>query len=328
MCDYNPPPNTPRFRRRDPNAKLARVRRALLLLTLCLSACGGIAENTPEGDTDEEERPDCSDNFTEPQVLFEEPGWIAQALTPAANGLEFFYARLALDVSLDDSRTRLPTLRTRPSVDADFGPPVTLTFLASACEQVRAGTEFAGMDLSLDGKRLYMTCSSYSRAPNSTGPLLLFERGAMGEPFERSPRIVGEVGISVGLTRDELTAYGTSLDPAVTGVLRYRRAAAQDAFGPGEIVPGITRLANPEPSPDGRTLWGALAVPGSLSTQIVAAPFNEQTQSYDEPLPIFAPPPERITDVSPALLSDCRAAYFVRVDVGAAQISRVMVARR
>lgn len=294
----------------------------------CLSACGGIAESTPEWEADWEALPDCSGDFDEPTVLFEEPGWIAQALTPAANGLEFFYARLALDRSLDDSRTRLPTLRTRPSLDAPFGPPVILTFLASACGQARAGTEFAGMDLSLDGRRLYLTCSSYSRAPNSYGPLLLFERSAPGEPFDRPPTIVGEVGISVGLTRDELAAYGTSLDPAITGVLRYQRSSVSEAFGPGELVPGITRLSNPEPAPDELALWGALAPSGSLGTQIVSSRFDAPSQRYEEPVPVFAPPPERASDVSPALASDCRTAYFVRVDVGGAQISRVMVATR
>lgn len=272
--------------------------------------------------------PDCSGEFSEPEVLFEEPGWIAQALTPAANGLEFFYARLAVDLSLDDSGSRIPTLRSRPSPDADFGPPVILTSLATACEGAQTGTEFAGFDLSLDGKRLYMTCSSFSREPGVTGPLLMFERSTWGDPFELPSTVVGEVGISVGLTRDELTAYGTSLDPTITPIVRYRRSSRSEPFGNAELVPEITQLGNPEPSPDGLALLGIISVPQTLSTQIAAARIDEETLTFQEPAAILAPPPEGTTDVSPALSSDCRAIYFARVVRGAAQTTEIMVARR
>lgn len=265
-------------------------------------------------------------------MLFEDPGWISQAITPSASGLEFFYARYAVDRTLDDSGTRLPTVRTRRTLDSDFGEPVILWDLATACESVRQGTHLAALDLSYDGLRLYIGCSAFAFEPGATGPLLVFERRSQGARFELPPAVVGEVGISLGLTRDELTAYGTTLDPSITAVLRYKRGSVHESFGPAEITPGSPTMTNPEPSPDGFELWGVIDTPTSTGTstgrQVAVSRWNEDTQAYDTPTAEIAPPPIGSTDISPALSSDCRAIYFSRYTGYPSAISRVMIAGR
>lgn len=285
---------------------------------------------TPRPDPVEPPEPpvDCSGSFAEPVVLFEDSGWISQALTPSANGLEFFYARLAMDSTLSSSGTREPTLRTRPSLDSDFGEPVTLVELITACESVRPGTELAGLDLSNDRLRLYIACSTFLPDPGSTGPLLMVERETDWGPFSLPPKVVGEVGISLGLTRDELTAFGTSLDPAIGAVLWYKRSSVSEFFGPGEVIPGAISLYNPEPSPDLLELWGAVDVPGTVQSQIAVSQFNEDTQSFAPPQPFGAPPPVGATDFSPALSRDCRTLYFSRYTNSPSPLSQVMVAGR
>src|SRR5690606_25285737 len=130
------------------------------------------------------------------------------------------------------------SLRTRPALDADFGEPVILSELALACESVRSGTELAALDLSYDGLRLYIGCSAFVHEVGASGPLLMVERAHLGASFNLPTWTIGEVGISLGISRDELTAYGTSLDPSVNGVVWYKRSAVYDSFGSGEVVPG------------------------------------------------------------------------------------------
>lgn len=320
----------------------------------CLAACGGIAErslddangwNVDEGPSGGEgpdpagpfappphdaslgPEPDCSGDFGEPEVLFEDPGWMSQALAPSANGLEFYYARLAVDRSLDDSGTRLPTLRTRSSIDSDFGEPSILSHLATACEEAKPGAGLATLDLSYDGKRLYLGCSTYDFGPNENGPLLLFERAETGKDFNLAPTNVGQVGISLGLTRDELTAFGTSLDPSIEEVVLYQRSSIYSPFGRAEIAPGSIELENPEPSATGRELWGTMVVAGTTARQIAVTAWNAETREYEPPTSAGFVPPGDATDASPALSGDCRSLYFARFSKGSA-LSQVVVARR
>lgn len=284
-----------------------------------------VDEGVARGD-DFESPPDCSGTFAEPEVVFEEIGWIAQALTPSADGLEFFYARLAVDPSLDDSGTRLPSLRTRATVDSPFGEPVVLWTLTEACESVRPGTELAALDLSHDGLRLYMGCSDFLSREGTSGPLLVFEREESGAPFERSPRVIGEVGISLGLTRDELMAFGTSLDPGLEGVLWYERDSIRESFSPAQLA-GVA-MSNPEPAPDGQVLWGVVPVVGTSSSEVAFSAWNRGDRRYEAPVPAGFSPPTGASDVSPALTGDCRSLYFSRYSYSPQTSSKVMIARR
>jgi hypothetical protein len=301
-----------------------------------LFSCGGIAEYTDYDPQDNgappgpspEPIPDCSGDFTSAEVLFEDEGWISQALAPSADGLEFYYARQATDRSLDDSGTRLPTLRKRPTTEAAFGEPVVLSELATACEVARPGTSLGALDISRDGLRLYIGCSAFIYEEGASGPLLVVEREHLGAEFTPPASIIGEVGISLGLTRDELTAYGTTLDPSVRGVLRYKRNSINDSFGPGEIAPGEITMINPEPTPEGGELWGAVAVPGSTRRQLAFSAWQEAAGQYGPPTEIALTPPAGSSDYSPALSSDCRTLYFARHTTSPRSVSRVMIAYR
>jgi hypothetical protein len=285
--------------------------------------------DSPEGEPQPlEPLPDCSGSFADPQVMFEDPGWISQALAPSANGLEFFYARLAVDRALDDSGTRLPTLRTRATIDSNFSEPVILWELTTACESARSGTTLAALDISRDGLRLYIGCSTFAHTAGSTGPLLVLERPDLGASFELPAQVIGEMGISLGLTRDELTAYGTTLDPSIKEVLWYKRDSIGDTFGPAEIAAGAVSMSNPEPSPDGDELWGVVNITGTTRKQVARSLWNEPSQGYESPTTIELSPPEDSSDVSPALTGDCRSLYFSRYTVSSNVISRVMIARR
>src|SRR5690606_23384928 len=215
------------------------------------------------GEPSPEPIPDCSGDFTETEVMFEDVGWISQALAPSADGLEFYYARQAVDRSLDDSGMRLPTLRTRPTKESDFGEPVILWELTTACDIARPGTSLAALDISRDGLRLYMGCSAFIYEEGASGPLLVMERRDRRDSFTLPARTIGEVGISLGLSRDELTAYGPTLDPSVPGIVEYNRSSIQESFGTAEITPGEIPMINPEPTPDGLELWGAMSISGS-----------------------------------------------------------------
>ncbi len=318
-----------------------------LACTCCLLSCGGIVEysennvrdepasedgdsniDNDSGTEDLEPPPNCSGTFAEAQVMFEDPGWISQAIAPSANGLEFFYARLAMDPTLDDSGTRLPTLRTRTTVDSDFGEPVILWELSTACSSVRPGTELAALDLSHDGLRLYIGCSTFEHAVGATGPLVVVERSNLSSTFELPPRVIGEVGISLGLTRDELTAYGTTLDPTIDQVLWYKRDSIEDSFGPARIAAGAVSMFNPEPSPDGQELWGVVQVKGTTTKRVAISNWNAQLREYEAPREIALPPPENSSDVSPALTGDCRSLYFSRYTFSPQVTSKIMIARR
>lgn len=326
-------------------------------LGLVLPSCGGIAENTladgddepggedsgpsvgpgrptfpsPDSSQDaplDEPVPDCSGAFAEPTVLFEEPGWLSQALAPSEDGLEFYYARLATDPALDDSGARVPTLRTRRTLDSTFGEPTTLSQVASACEAAKPGTSLAALDLSTDKKRLYLGCSAYVFAAGESGPLLMFERTSVAEGFDLPPKKIGDVGLSLGLTRDELTAYGSSLDPAIPQVVSHARSSVFDTFGPPEIAPGSLLLSNPEPAPSGVELWGAAAVTGSTGKQIVVSSWNSEQQVFDPPVSAGFTPEVGTTDASPALSGGCRTLYFARYMGSPASSTKIMVARR
>jgi hypothetical protein len=235
---------------------------------------------------------------------------------------------LAVDKSLDDSGTRLPTVRTRPTIDSAFGEPTILWEISTGCEQVRPGTELAALDLSLDGRSLYLGCSDYNWEAGSSGPLLMFERPGPGTAFELPPEVVGEVGISIGLTRDELTAYGTSLDPAIGAVVWYHRSSLSEPFGPAKVAPGAVSLSNPEPSPDGLALWGVVNVLNATRKQLAVSRWNEETQAYETPTRVGAAPSEGSSDASPALSSDCRSVYFTRYSGAPSALSQILIARR
>ncbi len=268
------------------------------------SGSGGEAEMDPE-------LIDCSGVFDEPRVAFVDPGWMPQALSPTPDGLEFFYLSLADDLSIDVSGKRRPFVRRRSSVEEPWSEPEELTELTDVCELWSPGTEPAALDVSLDSRRLYLGCNAMSDSDRPTGPLLVASRVDRQSPFVVQDQVFGEVGISLGITRDELSAYGTTITPDFSDVLLYQRSSLAEPFGAPATL-GIS-MRNPEPSPDGLALYG-VKVPGSvLYSELVVATRTEVDAPWGEPLPAELPaPPSGYSDHSPALSGDCRSLYFMR----------------
>ena len=270
---------------------------------------------------------DCSGAFGAEQVLFEDPGWMPQALSPTADGLEFFYARSALDRSLDDSGERHIALRRRNSVEEPFGEPQLPEGMHALCGLIAPGTELSALDVSGDGLRLYIGCNSFSDPSYPEGPLLVATRPDRRSGFSVQIMPVGAIGFSLGLSRDELTAYGTSRNPARAAVQMYQRSSLEEQFGPAQPTPGSPVLRNPEPAPGGLFLLG-VSDRGAVSSRLVSTERSEVGSPFgplrSEGLP---QPPVGAADYSPALGVDCRTLYFTRRQFSSPS-AQVMMATR
>ncbi len=315
-----------RDRSKGMSVRLSPIQIALIVGATGHFGCGGKVvylegdEGSPEV---EEEELRCEGEFGEPEVLFVDEGWLPQALAPTSDGLEFFYARRTNDVALDESGQRHVTVRRRASLDEPLGEPIQVAELMFACDALFPGTQLAGLDVSPDALRLYIACNAFRSGPDSDGQLIIATRPDRLSPFEVQSMPIGMVGTSIGLTRDELTAYATSLDPERDGIWRYQRADVNEAFGDGVLVEGLSEVMNPEPIPDG---LGLLMVDKSGSPRRMVASYRS-TASDPLALPSSAglpQPPAGSSDYSPALSADCATLYFTRVGGG----DRVMVARR
>ncbi len=333
----------------------ARVRRAVVcwsaLLVVSQQGCGGrviYADETGQGETDvdqgdtsidtteqtnsgtdtdtdtdveempdgaEEQDVDCSGDFFEPSVLFEDVGWSPQALSPTRDGLEFFYARLAEDASLDASRERKITVRRRLKLDDAFSDPEPVQELDGACAQVRAGTQLAGLDVSRDALRLYIACNTFKQGDHGLSQLVVAHRADRHSAFVLDPRPIGDVGYSVAISRDELTLFSTSNDPSVDYVLMQTRSHVSEAFGALGPAPGSPTIRNPEPVPGGLMLLGADYSSTKPHAHLVSVERTDQQSDFRAPtvsgLPIQ---PDGLGDYSPALAGDCRSLYFTRYD--------------
>ncbi len=283
-------------------------------------------EDLDEDLADDELEVELNEPFGEAVLLFEDPGWFPQALSPTRDELELFYASLAQDRSLDDSGERHVIVRKRASVDEPFGEPELVDELLFLCGAMFDGTELAALDVSGDGLRLYIGCNSFTDSDYPDGPLLVATRSDRESPFSVDPVPVGYVGFSLGLSRDELTAFGTSRDPSVEGVLMYERTSPSDTFGDGRVVPGAVDFMNPEPVPGGLALLGVDATDGAHIVLSVRPSVNDAFgPPQTEGLPV---PPAGHSDYSPALSGDGRTLYFTRLDGASPRNARVMVARR
>lgn len=293
-----------------------------------LSSGGSLSvEETPDDLT--AENVDCTGSFGEAELLFEDPGWVPQALSPTRDGLEIFYGRLAIDKSLDDSGKRRFAVRSRASVNEKFSDPVPLVDLDEACEKAESGTEPSALDVSGDALRLYIGCNAFSGAPYPLGPLLLATRLDRSSPFVVAAEPIGWAGISLGLTKDELEGFGSSLDPAVPEVLYYSRNSMDESFSPGVVAPGGVEMLNPEPAPDGLALLGVVSDDITLKARIASSVRTELGAPFSQPTTEGMPPPGvECNDYSPALTANCREIYFLRLYPLPNYHAEVMVSRR
>lgn len=317
-------------------------------LGLDLGACGGIVvypdEETDETDTgvetssiettteetggedgypsDEDQGVDCSGAFGQPEVLFEDVSWYPQALSLTKDELEFFYARGPIT-----GGERHVVVRRRSSSEEPFGEPEPVLETETLCDSISPGSQIAALDVSGDGLRLYVGCNTFPKDSYPNGPLLVAVRADRTSPFLVVPQPVGAIGISIGISRDELSAFATSRDPSISNVLMYQRNSVFEAFGEAMNVPGSPLLQNPEPVPGGLQLMGV----DTTSTSHPHLAIVERPSLTGEfgglsyaGLPVPAGSDE---DRSPAIGADCRTLYFTRRS-WFPSVARVMVARR
>jgi hypothetical protein len=290
------------------------------------SAGVGGSEGPPEL---EPENVDCTGDFGEPEVLFEDVGWIPQALSTTRDGLEFFYARLALDDSIDDSGQRRFAVRMRESQENEFSDPIPLVELDDACALAEPGTQPSALDVSGDALRLYIGCNSLAGPPYEQGPLLLATRADKHSPFVVQEEPIGVAGISLGLTKDELEGFGSSLDPAVPEIIHYTRPSIDVPFDSGVSILGGVEMLNPEPAPDGLYLLGVVGDVTPGVNQIGFSMRRQNGAAFSAPSTEGMPPPGVNTDdYSPALTSNCREIYFLRTHSPPDFHGEVMVSRR
>jgi len=271
-------------------------------------------DGRPTDEQQDEAQLDCSGSFDDPSLLFEDVGWSPQALSPTRDGLEFFYARLALSLAVDASGERKITVRRRAHVDDVFLDPEPVVELDGVCAQVQPGTEIAGLDVSRDALRLYIACNTFAKGDYGLSSLVVARRADRQSPFAVDPRPIGQVGYSIAITRDELTLFATSSDIAVDYVLMHTRSSVDEPFGELRPVPGWPTIRNPEPVPGGLRLLGVDSSTGTRS-HLVSVQRNSEDGDFSAPSTEGLPtPPEYMGDYSPALAGDCKSLYFTRYD--------------
>ncbi|HLV19343.1 MAG TPA: hypothetical protein VKZ49_00620 [Polyangiaceae bacterium] len=243
----------------------------------------------------------CEGEFGPAETILEATGFYIASPSVTGDQLELFYVEEVIGVR----QSTVKVLR-RESGAEPFGAAETVQEL-SVC----AAYEGQTLDVSGDGLRMYFTCHADELA---TAPLRRAVRPDRSSPFVIDPEPLGSVGVSIDLSSDELTALSAT-DGAGAAPRMYTRASATEGFGAGQAIPGIdVGLINPELSGDGLSLLGAL--PGDdyfyhlaiARRSAITEPFSGLT---GEGLPT---PPAAISYASPALSTDCRSLYFVRID--------------
>lgn len=175
-----------------------------------------------------------------------------------------------------------------------------------------------GMDVTLDGLRLYVACSD--DAGGYTGPLRLATRANRESPFVLSPDELGTVGNSISISQDELTLYGVTQPGSMGYTLVYERPSLDDPFGPGQLVMGLGGpFSYPEISPDGLNLFGttALAAEG-LAVASRATPAGDFSAPTHTGFPAAA---GGLLQFTPTVSQTCRLYYL---NFGAGSVSNTV----
>ncbi|HEX2871291.1 MAG TPA: hypothetical protein VHP33_08545 [Polyangiaceae bacterium] len=172
-----------------------------------------------------------------------------------------------------------------------------------------------GMDVTLDGLRLYIACSD--DAGGFTGPLRLATRADRQSPFVLSADELGTVGNSISISQDELTLYGVTQPGSMGYTLVYERQSLDDPFGPGQLVMGLGGpFSFPEISPDGLNLFGGTGLGNEglavASRATPAGDFSAPTHTG------FPAPAGGLLQFTPTVSQDCRLYYL---NFGASSVS-------
>jgi hypothetical protein len=164
-----------------------------------------------------------------------------------------------------------------------------------------------GMDVTLDGLRLYIACSD--DAGGYTGPLRLATRADRQSPFVLSADGLGTVGNSISISQDELTLYGVTQPGSMGYTLVYERQSLDDPFGPGQLVMGLGGpFSFPEISADDLNLFGVTGSPtGSLAVASRATPAGDFSAPTHTGLPASAAGHPQF---APTVSQACRLYYL------------------
>jgi hypothetical protein len=202
----------------------------------------------------------------------------------------------------------------RASTGVLFPAATPVAGLSGVCGALVVG----GMDVTLDGLRLYVACSD--DAGGYTGPLRLATRADRQSPFVLSPDELGTVGNSISISKDELTLYGVT-QPGVMGyTLVYKRQSLGDPFGPGQLVMGLGGpFSYPEISPDDLNLFGATGLGNEgLAVASRATPAGDFSAPTHDGLPA---PAGGLLQFGPTVSQSCRLYYL---NFGASSVSNTV----
>jgi hypothetical protein len=198
----------------------------------------------------------------------------------------------------------------RASTGVLFPEATPVAALSGVCGALVVG----GLDVTLDGLRLYIGCSD--DAGGYTGPLRLATRPDRQSPFVVSPDALGTVGNSISISQDELTLYAVT-QPGSTGyTLVHERQSLDDPFGPGRVVMGLGGpFRFPEISADDLNLFGVAGpVAGSLAVASRATPADD----FSAPTHVGLPAPAaNYMQLAPTVSQACRL-YYSNFTAGAA----------
>ena len=191
----------------------------------------------------------------------------------------------------------------RASTGVLFPDATPVAGLGGVCGALVVG----GMDVTLDGLRLYIACSD--DAAGYVGPLRLATRADRLSPFVLSPEPLGTVGNSISISQDERTLYAVTAPGSMGYALVYQRASLDDPFGPGELVMGLGgSFRYPEISPDGLNLFGVADVD---SERLVVASRSAPSGPFSSPTSAGLPAPAgSYLQFGPTLSQTCRLWYL------------------
>jgi hypothetical protein len=175
--------------------------------------------------------------------------------------------------------------------------------LGGVCGELVVG----GMDVTLDGLRLYIACSDDQAG--SVGPLRLATRASRQAAFVLAPEPLGTVGNSISISEDELELFAVTSPGRGGYTMVYQRESLDDPFGPGELVQGLGGpFSFPELSPDGLSLFGIAEDGGD---RLVVASRAAPSGPFSSPTSVGLPAPEAThLQFAPTVSQTCRLYYL------------------
>lgn len=256
---------------------------------------------------------DCSGSFGEPVELFAVDTTAPQSFAITPDELELYYVIAPQDV-------RIIERRVRSSRSSSFGPAEAVPELLDLCPGLSPDFAVGTIDLSPDGLVAYIACETVVELPTT---LVRATRTALGAAFTPDPTPLGIVGASFA-TADGLEGFANTPE-ALDQIDRYQRTSLTVPFGEAERLPIVLR--GPDPSNDGRWLFGGVPIAGTDQYQLAAAMRPDRGSPFGEPTSEgFPSPPAGFSDYTPTISADCRSLYFLRL--GASTMFSVMVSER